>query len=125
MISATPSGSRTTRARAGCWLSGVGARSGRFGRDRFAAREVNHKGFVLKYKYAVTDFFSAGVTYMDSDLIDEDYTAPVVAKDERIDVSVLLGQDGKPVMVGLTNFEEGDATVQLRWPSLPVAMAWS
>ncbi|MBC2604973.1 putative porin [Pelagicoccus albus] len=48
----------------------------------FAKNSLNHKGFVLSYKYAVTDFFTAGLTYMDSDLIDEEYTAPVVAKDD-------------------------------------------
>lgn len=48
----------------------------------FAKNSTNHKGFVLKYKYAITDFLQAGVTYMDSNLIDDDYTADVVAKED-------------------------------------------
>ncbi len=48
----------------------------------FAKNSTNHAGFVLKYKYAVTDFFSLGATYMDSSTIDDAYKAAVVAKDK-------------------------------------------
>lgn len=48
----------------------------------FAKNSLNHAGFVLSYKYAFTDFFTAGFAYLDSDAIDDDYTAPVVAKDD-------------------------------------------
>lgn len=48
----------------------------------FGKNSLNHRGFLLSYKYAVTDFFAAGVTYMDSERIDDRYAAPVVAKDE-------------------------------------------
>ena len=58
----------------------------------FAKGSLNHGGFVLSYKYAVTDFFTAALTYIDSDTIDDDYTADVVAKDDvqllQIDAAV-------------------------------------
>ncbi|MDQ8203933.1 putative porin [Pelagicoccus sp. SDUM812003] len=58
----------------------------------FGKNSMNHAGFVLSYKYAVTDFFTAGLTYMDSDTIDDAYDAAVVAKDDvkllQIDAAV-------------------------------------
>lgn len=48
----------------------------------FAKNSLNHSGFVLKYKYAVTDFFTIGGAYMDSSAIEGAYQADVVAKDE-------------------------------------------
>lgn len=75
--------------KAGTWQAGInyvyieGASiSPNLSDSDFAKNSTNHKGFVLKYKYAITDFLQAGVTYMDSNLIDDDYTADVVAKED-------------------------------------------
>ena len=48
----------------------------------FAKNSNNHEGFLLAYKYAFTDFLVGGITYMDSDTIDDGYDAEVVAKED-------------------------------------------
>lgn len=45
----------------------------------FAKNSLNHAGFLLSYQYAITEYFKAGLTYMDSETIDDDYAADVVA----------------------------------------------
>lgn len=48
----------------------------------FAKNSTNAKGFILKYTYAVTDFFTLGATYMDSDRIDDAFGGSAVANSE-------------------------------------------
>ncbi|MDQ8198123.1 putative porin [Pelagicoccus enzymogenes] len=48
----------------------------------FAKNSNNHAGFVLKYKYAVTEFFSIGGAYMDSSAIEDAFNADVVSSSD-------------------------------------------
>lgn len=45
----------------------------------FAKNSTNHAGFIIKYAYAVTDFFTIGGAYMDSDRIDDAFGGSAVA----------------------------------------------
>jgi len=46
----------------------------------------------------------------------------VLEKPERTDVSVLLGADSRPMLVGVTNYETEPASVRLGWPEAPQAV---
>ena len=46
----------------------------------------------------------------------------VVAKNRLTDVSILLADDGAPLLAGITNYEDGPATVCLNWPHAPKAI---
>lgn len=81
--------------KAGTWQAGIEFRhiegasyTPNLSDSDFGKNSLNHEGFVLSYKYAVTDFMTAGITYMDSDTIDDSYTADVVAKDEATVIQV-------------------------------------
>ncbi len=43
----------------------------------------------------------------------------VLEKGDRTDVSVLLGDDDEPVLVGITNYEDESTLVRLDWPAAP------
>ncbi len=75
--------------KAGTWQAGVEYRhlegasyTPNLSDSDFAKNSLNAAGFILSYKYAVTDFFTLGGTYMDSSAIDDEFTADVVAKDD-------------------------------------------
>ena len=47
---------------------------------------------------------------------------PVIEKEPLVDVSVLLMKDGKPLLVGIANFEQHPSTIRLQWREKPMSI---
>ena len=47
---------------------------------------------------------------------------PVLKKDANVDVSVLLHKNGKPYLVGVSNYEQKKTTVKVQWSGQPAAV---
>jgi kynurenine formamidase len=44
---------------------------------------------------------------------------PIIDKAAYVDVSTLLDKQDRPVLIGITNYEQAPTIVRLQWPTLP------
>ena len=80
-----------------------------------------HVPFLLGHKIyeeidGAHDFFSLIYNLLNSKLKP---SVSVIEKPELVDVSILKNKNGKPFMVGITNYEHKNAKIKLNWKCLP------
>lgn len=99
------------------------------GRPLVVSRSVGqgtyiHVPFLLSHKLHAEESGAPEVFDMIFAMLEPALTpaVPVSDKGPLVDVSVLLMKDGKPLLVGVTNFEQHPSTVRLQWREQPMSI---